>query len=252
MKMTITLAAAAVLSAAVATAGSADDSLISFSTIGPDRYADGSTVLDGECYALVWSKDGKFEGFSADGKPLDAADRVILVGELAEGGRCPEVLFQVPADLAAKLAGGYYAVYLLDTRVAAADSGAAVRPKGVDNGVVRLVNGYGKAAASIALPGAMSRRSLAEMPSANGQVAGTVASAPANIKQPRIKNIRLDGDRILLTVENLEGYMRVHGGSKVGEYETSGFAKPTTGKTDEIVLDAPKLGDAGFYRVIRN
>ena len=53
--------------ACVAGAGT-DDTLIAFSTKGPDRYADGTTVLDGECYALVWSIDGNFDGFSADGR----------------------------------------------------------------------------------------------------------------------------------------------------------------------------------------
>ena len=43
---------------AVASFAAVDDTLISFSTPGPDKYADGTDVLAGECYALVWSKDG--------------------------------------------------------------------------------------------------------------------------------------------------------------------------------------------------
>ena len=34
------------------------DTLITFSTKGPDTYLDGKTVMDGECYALVWTKNG--------------------------------------------------------------------------------------------------------------------------------------------------------------------------------------------------
>ena len=34
---------------------------------------------DGEGYVLVWSTDGIFEGFSADGKPLYSKDRIVLV-----------------------------------------------------------------------------------------------------------------------------------------------------------------------------
>ena len=52
-----------------------DDVSVVFSTEGPDRYMDGSVVLDGECYALVWSTDGVFEGFSADGAALDLAEQ---------------------------------------------------------------------------------------------------------------------------------------------------------------------------------
>ena len=68
---------------AAAFANSVDDARISFSTVGPDRYADGSTVLDGECYALVWSNDGNFDGFAADGECIDPADRIVLAAPIA-------------------------------------------------------------------------------------------------------------------------------------------------------------------------
>lgn len=48
------------------------DTRISFYTEGPDRYSDGTVVLDGESYALVWSKDGQFDGFTASGRSVDA------------------------------------------------------------------------------------------------------------------------------------------------------------------------------------
>ena len=59
-------------------AASINDTCISFSTKGPDTYLDGSVVLDGECYALVWSKDGVFDGFNAKGECIDALDRIVL------------------------------------------------------------------------------------------------------------------------------------------------------------------------------
>ena len=37
---------------------SIEDKVLRFSTLGIDRYADGSAVVDGECYALVWSPKG--------------------------------------------------------------------------------------------------------------------------------------------------------------------------------------------------
>lgn len=87
-----------------------DDSCVSFSTQGPDRYADGSVVLDGECYALVWSADGEFNGFSADGSCVDGEDRVVLLAPVARGGRCPPVLFQISAEIYKELSGGVLAV----------------------------------------------------------------------------------------------------------------------------------------------
>ena len=54
----------------VASAGM-DDKVLRFSTPGIDRYADGSAVVDGECYALVWSPKGQtFAGFNADGTAI--------------------------------------------------------------------------------------------------------------------------------------------------------------------------------------
>ena len=41
--------------AATAAFAGMNNVLVSFSTVGPDCYADGATVLDGECSALVWT-----------------------------------------------------------------------------------------------------------------------------------------------------------------------------------------------------
>ena len=35
-----------------------NDAVVVYSTKGPDTYADGSVVRNGECYALVWVKSG--------------------------------------------------------------------------------------------------------------------------------------------------------------------------------------------------
>ena len=85
--------------ASAAAFGGISDRVVVFSTPGPDRYADGSKVLDGECYALVWSPVGEvFGGFNADGTAVNAADRVVLAGALAKNGKCMEAIFQVPED----------------------------------------------------------------------------------------------------------------------------------------------------------
>ena len=129
------------LMAAFALADGADDATVSFSTRGPDRYADGTTVMDGECYALVWSADGVFEGLSANGEPVDSNDKVVLIAPMAKDGHCPEIVFQLPASVATSLATGVYDVLLLDTRVTRADGTTA--PNGTVNGKLKMVNGYG-------------------------------------------------------------------------------------------------------------
>ena len=52
------LVCAALLGGSAAAAVSEDAGIIGFSTTGPDRYADGTTVLDGEVHALVWTRSG--------------------------------------------------------------------------------------------------------------------------------------------------------------------------------------------------
>ena len=181
-----------------------DDVCVSFSTQGPDRYSDGSAVLDGECYCLVWSEDGKFEGFTAGGNCADQNDLIVMAAPVASNGRCPEVLFQIPAETAQKLSGGKYAVYLLDTR---ADASGAVKPSGVRGGVPAMVNGYGEITGGVKI-GEAQGCSFAVDSGADGEtgkVASVVVSADDGCVQPKVKSMRVDGDKVYLTVENLEG-----------------------------------------------
>ena len=235
--------------AAVAFANSVGDARISFSTKGPDRYADGSVVMDGECYALVWSSDGKFDGFAANGACIDTYDRVVLMAPVAKDGRCPPVLFQVPQAEAEELAGGQYAVYLLDTRVA---SGDAVRPYGTVNGKLALMNGYGAASANLAV-GALNAKSAETGNGPAGLVASSVSAAPAGCEQPRIKGMRIEGDNVFLTVENLKGFMRVRSGGDLTASDSATAAVETSGEGGEVTLVTRKPeSPSGFFKVIRN
>lgn len=232
-------------------ANSVNDLCVSFSTKGPDRYADGSTVLDGECYALVWSKDGVFEGFKANGECADTNDVVVLVAPVARDGRCPAVLFQVPKDDVDVLKGGHYAVYLLDTRVSSGE--AVAKPRGVSDGGLELVNGYGAVTASLSFDTNSNLNPAKELEGTSaGQTASDVSAAPSDCPQPKVKNMRVEGDNVYLTVENLRGHMRVQSGKDVKASESTGAAVETSGATDEVILVAPKSGSSGFYKVIRN
>lgn len=222
-------------------ANSIEDSVVVFSTKGPDTYADGTAVIDGECYALVWTADGVFEGFSADGRLLDAKDRLLIVSPIAKNGRCPKVMFQIPAALAASY--GKYDVFLMDTRVSSASG--AVAPRGVAEGGMVLVNGYGRVPADVAL----SRPSPTVK---NAVIARHAAAEPSGTRQPRIKRMRVEGDEVVLDVENIPGFVRVQRGDKPTATDIAGVAVETAGTSDAITLRAPKMGDSGFYRVILN
>jgi hypothetical protein len=235
---------------AVAFANSVSDARLSFSTKGPDRYADGSVVMDGECYALVWSQDGNFDGFAANGECIDPEDQIVLIAPIAKNGCCPPVLFQIPKAEAEELAGGEYAVYLLDTRIA---SGESVRPRGTVNGKLALMNGYGATSANLAV-GALNSAKVGETSEdkAEGQIASVLAAAPADCAQPRIKAMRIEGDNVFLTVENLKGFMRVSSGSDVSASDAATAAVETNGGDEDVTLVTRKPGDSGFFKVIRN
>ena len=225
-----------------------NDAIVSFSTRGPDRYADGTIVMDGECYALVWSKDGMFEGLKADGSTIDSEDRILLVAPMARDGHCPEIVFQVTSDLAAQLANGKYGVVLLDTRV---NTAGAVAPRGLAGGKLALVNGFGHVTESMTIS-TSEHATIDGLLQPGGYVAGENASAVEGVSQPRIKHIQIVGDNVFLTVENLNGFMRVQGGGTPNSVVTLGAATQTDGSASDVTLVAPKLGRSGFYRVLRN
>ena len=238
---------------AFAATAAIDDALLAFSTVGPDKYADGTTVLDGECYALVWTKNGAtFGGIAADGTAIAETDEIVLVAPVAKDGHCPNVLFQIDSAKADALADGTYGVYLLDTRVA---ENGTTKPAGVKNGKLSLVNGYGLTtkATQVGKATAGGATTVQEKDSEGGQVVAAGAAAPKDLPQPKITSIKIEGDYVKLTVQNLPGYMRVSSGADVSADDTQGAAQATDGATDEVILYAPKsAGASGFFKVIRN
>ena len=242
-----------VVGLAFAATAAIDDALLAFSTVGPDKYADGTTVLDGECYALVWTQNGAtFGGIAADGTAVAETDKIVLVAPVAKGGRCPNVLFQIDSAMADALADGTYGVYLLDTRVVA---DGVTKPAGVKNGKPSLVNGYGLAteATKVGKATAGGAMTAVEKETAGGQAVAAGAAAPKGVKQPQIKSIKIEGDYVKLTVQNLPGFMRVSSGANVSADDTQGAAQATDGKSNEVILYAPKAaGGSGFFKVIRN
>lgn len=101
-----------------------------FSTTGADCYSDGSHVLQGECYALVWKADGSaFSGLPflppspdepyALGEDLWLVDYFPVAQASADDPgkfRCPEVTISAGHLPIWENANGTWTVYLLDTR----------------------------------------------------------------------------------------------------------------------------------------
>lgn len=197
MKKILTMAVA--MGLAAASWAAANDALLTFSTPGPDKYADGTTVLDGECYALVWTANGAtFAGLNADGTTVAATDKVILLASLARNGACPRTLFQIPAEVADQLDGkGTYGIYLLDTRVKAEDG--TTKLAGVKGGKPKAVN----ALAAVGESTTASTKRVVDMKVAATAMGGAVITEQTLVADPLITSIKIEGGTVKVSVAGL-------------------------------------------------
>ena len=229
----------AVLSALTLSAAEVTSTALTFSTPGPDKYADGTTVLDGECYALVWSSDGVFEGLTADGKVVDANDKLIAALPLAENGRCPEVVFNIQDGV---VTDGQFDILLLDTRTFADDT---AKVAGVDaKGQLTIVN------AATKVEGAVAGKAPASAAAKDAVTVAGQTAEPVDAPKPVIKGLEIVGDNVVITVEQTVGYLNyaVQGGETPQADGDVGAAKTGAGT---IKLVYPKSGSTGFFKVIR-
>ena len=219
-----------------------NDVLVTFSTKGPDKYADGKVVMDGECYALCWSKD--FSKFAVKSDGTAEGGEVVLKAPLAKNGRCPSVTFEVDADDAAtKYVGGEWAVYLLDTRRFAADGTASVA-----GAAARSVNTSGLVAkASV---GAGSVGSLA-----SGAAAATDVASGVELPKPEITGIKVLDGNVYVTVKGTVPFLAyglAEGASPDAVTESVGEQKPgRVSADDEVILVAPAKAGGAFFKVAR-
>ncbi len=221
-----------------------DNLLATFSTKGPDCYADGTVVKDGECYALVWTHtNAVFQGITVDGKAVGSQDenRVLCIAPLAKDGHCREVVVEVNKVLADLYAGsGTFSLHLLDTRKADG------MPGGVDSGV----NGF-SAAQEFTLSASEQIQSVS---ATNAELAATASILPASIPQPKIKSIELKNGIVRLTVARTSKMVRY--GVSSGATPATLAADPDFALTDgddsgDIVIEAPAKGNSGFFSVGR-
>lgn len=251
MKKTVAALMAA-FACAAAFAG-ANNLRIVFSTPGTDTYADGTEVLKGERYALVWkaSADDVFS-IAADG--TTTGGKIVLVHETAEAGRCSPVMFQVDEGWLA--ANGYdtgvWGVYLLDTRVVSAE-GATTFAALDAAGLPASVNSSGEAQDAVSVA-----RGDGAIPTSAGS-AGAVAAAvqtalPANAPKPVVKAIDVKGGFVYVTVANTVPALQytLAAGEKPGELAKDAAATAPNGTDSGVVtIVTPKSDKCGFFKVIR-
>ena len=215
----------------VAAFGGINDLLVMFSTPGPDKYADGTQVLDNECYALVYTKGD--------------AQETALTFPGAKDGKCPPVLFSIDEADVANYQGGTWGVYLLDTRDFAKDpSGKTL--SGVDEaGQPKVVNVKASVEDGIASSGGFK--------SASAQ-AGVAAGAYdlADIPQPKVTGIKIVGANVVVTVANTRQFVgyTLQSGSDVSNFAVPADTASVSGDAaKEINLVTPKKDGAQFFKV---
>ena len=237
----------------------ADDTLLAFSTKGPDRYADGTPVLEGEMYAVVWTKAGSdFAGFDMNGQAVDTNNNAVVVAlprgvysARCGGVRCPKTLFQITASVAAKYAGGTYALALLDTRVSDGKGGL------VPSGRLDQVKGWGlveKSRVKAVSEGAARATGL------TGVTTTHASAVPAGeeIPQPRITGISVKDGLVTLTVKGTSNRLlyNVAAGDRPGRHQTRHAASVAVqghARADrEITLVMPVAEGQNFFQVVRN
>lgn len=242
------------LAGACAFAG-VDNHVIMFSTQGPDTYADGTVVLDGEFYALVWTPNGQtFGGIDAAGKAVEPS-RILVEAPLAKDGRCPNVMFQIDEQVWKDegLGNGKLAVYLLDSRKfkivdgkLAKDAGGKplVESWGLASG---LVHGYGDTGVTVNEQFASAGQSV-------GITADAAAAVPTGAQALTIRDFKVLGDKVCITVSGASEKLMfgVRTGSDAANLESTDSCQYGAGTGDlTIILDKPSDddGSAKLYQV---
>ncbi|MCQ2390318.1 MAG: hypothetical protein MJ240_02740 [Kiritimatiellae bacterium] len=255
------LATALVLLGVAVVGAAQDDALIAFSTKGPDSYADGTPVLEGEVYAIVWARNGStFQGVDLNGQVVDAANNEVIVAlPLAKAKRngdvhCPLTLFQIDASFAAAHADGEFSLVLFDTRVADGQGGLKV------SGNAHQVQGWGEVAKSRVKAIGASLVALTNVGDANGTIAANATAVPADetIAQPKITGISVANGFVKLTVACTDPRLlyNVAAGDAPNRL-TNRHAAPAPiqgGKVRmrEVIVVLPIRDDQKFFKIVRN
>ena len=213
-----------------------NDVLVSFNSLytpDTDKYADGTTVLDGEWYALVCIKDGKAD--------------IVDAASLAKDGRCPRYVFTIDESKLDAYAGGVLGVYLLDTRDFSADPSGKKRTENLGE------NGYPVYNAMAATKGEMKRTgNFASATAGTSVSAGSYDLAAAGVKSPKVTSIDVSGDEVVVTVSDtvpFVGYTLESGDGAFNFMVLPGADTSNGNATGVITLKAPKKDGAQFFKV---
>ena len=232
--------------------------VIQFSTVGPDKYADGTTVMDGECYALVWTPTGsEFQGINEKGEAAGDS-KVAVKAPIAIGGKCPNVQFQIDETFAnANYPDGTWGVYLLDTRKFATEEvTVTVDGKDVKQTKVLLDANGKKIATGVDCKGTVAGygqvvSNVGRTLSPAGSKAGIVQSIPAGIQPPTIRDFKVVNGMAYLYLKDTSSAVSygVAAGQAPGTLKPVS-QQPVQGGGNETIIITPATEAAQFYQGI--
>ncbi len=231
-----TIAALAALVSAAVFAGQ-NDLLITFSTPGPDKYADGSVVLDGESYALVWTPN-------AGGDSL-----TVLLAPFAKGGKCQPTLFSIDESNVSKYDDGTWSVYLLDTRDFENDATGNTMTKAT---LADVNAGKGYNAKAKVVDGIVTTGTFNSAPSVPAVAAGDFDLESAGVPSPKVTGIQVLDDNVAVTVSNTVPFVgyTLQAGDDAFNFSVPDGASSANGKAGaDIMLVTPKKDGAQFFKV---
>ena len=243
MKKLSILAAASMMAAC---AFAALPSYVMFSSEGPDTYADGTPVMDGEVYALVWAKTGSaFAGFNADGTLVDATNnKLVSAAPIATAQHCPPVMYMLTGANSDLDATGSFSVYLMDTRVKTATE---TKVGGLNaDGTFAAVNTTTEVAEAV--KGGSSAK--AEAAPASAAVATAV---PADAPTPKITAVQVVGGKVIVKVSDTVPYLQygISAGKTPSNLNQKDLVDGVNGTAEGLTLVVDDPADNRFFKVIR-
>ena len=223
-------------------------SYVMFSSTGPDKYADGTPVLDGEVYALVWTKTGTtFAGFNADGTVVDAENsKLVSSAPIATDSHCPPVMYMLTGANSDLDATGSFSVYLLDTRVKSAAATTVGGENVEGKTVVTAINAT--TAVATAVKGGASA-SATEAPAAGA----VVSAVPADAPNPRITAVEVVGGQVIVKVADTVPYLQygISAGKTPSKLDQTDLVDGVNGTDGVLTLIVDDPAENRFFKVIR-
>lgn len=208
-----------------------DNVVVQFTTVGPDTYADGTLVMDGECYALVWTPTGKiFGGINPDGTAVGDS-KVVFKAPFAKDGHCPNIMFQADQTYVNdNYPNGTWGVYLLDTRKIDGKNNTAPD-------VGNAVNGY--------------RLIISDVKpflSPNGAKGSGLPNNPAGIQPPTINDFKVINGMAYIFIKNTasDAMQNISAGQNPGTLAPT-QQQPVLSGDGEIIVVTPTSHASPFF-----